>query len=607
MSARPDATDELRELLAALREETITEEEAERLTAVLRDDEEARRTYIRYMAIEAYLHSNTSGTHTALPKQFGAFGDRQGSDDESSPGVPGLPIVIQTPPGFPTAVYPLGGFMFSYLAAVVIVGIGLLIGWMCQVSIPSGSQDVARQSGPSNVRRESEVVFVGRISGMTDCQWVDTKTEPFNGARVPLGRKYALAAGVMEITYDTGARVIIEGPCTYEAESTTGGYLSVGKLTARVEGKGQSGRGRPEKSETPGSSGKSQVAQSSPLFSVRTPTAIVTDLGTEFGVECEKTGATRSTVFSGVVTLQATSAEGKPQGAGKVLRENESAGVGRDGKLEIVSWASAKAEGFVRRMPRLTVRPFNLLDAAAGGDGFSGRRNRGINPSNGQVADLPTKEKELRGDGRYHRVAAVSFVDGVFIPDGSSGPVQVDSAGHTCAEFPKTDNWAPGVIWVYGDIPSDAPTKPAVLGGVDYSSAGHSVMLLHANQAITFDLEAIRRANPGCKLLRFRAVAGNTETVSIGGASVHADLWVLIDGQVRYRRQKINSLSGAFYISIPLNENEHFLTLAGTDGGDGVNSDWIVFGDARLELMSVEPDHAAESQAKGLDGKEVHQ
>ena len=54
---------------------------------------------------------------------------------------------------------------------------------------------------------------------------------------VSLGDTFALAAGLMEITYDTGARVILQGPVTYEAESN-GGYLSLGKLTGKLEKKG---------------------------------------------------------------------------------------------------------------------------------------------------------------------------------------------------------------------------------------------------------------------------------------------------------------------------------------------------------------------------------
>ena len=50
----------------------------------------------------------------------------------------------------------------------------------------------------------------------------------------------------MEITYDTGAKVILQGPVTYEVESPNGGYLSVGKLTGKLEKKGQ-GRGTGER------------------------------------------------------------------------------------------------------------------------------------------------------------------------------------------------------------------------------------------------------------------------------------------------------------------------------------------------------------------------
>ena len=45
----------------------------------------------------------------------------------------------------------------------------------------------------------------------------------------------------MEITYDTGAKSHPAGPVTYEVESKDGGYLSLGKLTARVEKKNDEG------------------------------------------------------------------------------------------------------------------------------------------------------------------------------------------------------------------------------------------------------------------------------------------------------------------------------------------------------------------------------
>ena len=90
----------------------------------------------------------------------------------------------------------------------------------------------------------------------------------------------------MEITYDTGAKVILQGPCTYEVESPAGGFLSVGKLTARVEKKEE----RRTKNEELSASRSSFLIPHS-YFAVRTPTATVTDLGTEFGVEVSEAGA----------------------------------------------------------------------------------------------------------------------------------------------------------------------------------------------------------------------------------------------------------------------------------------------------------------------------
>ena len=126
---------------------------------------------------------------------------------------------------------------------------------------------------------------------------------------VSLGDKFALASGLMEITYDTGAKVILQGPVTYEVESN-GGYLAVGKLTGKLEKKVASGQwlvaSRSEipspQSLAPSPSSNPQSLTSNPslstihypLFTIRTPTATVTDLGTEFGVEVATDGTSQS-------------------------------------------------------------------------------------------------------------------------------------------------------------------------------------------------------------------------------------------------------------------------------------------------------------------------
>ena len=222
-----------------------------------------------------------------------------------------------------TTGYFSSGWPVAYLVATVIFGIGLLVGAFTYVS---RHEQVADNSPPIAAERRLEsqpkMEFVGRITGMVDCQWEEGARGEGRGtgdgnlqslipnpqSLVSLGDKFALASGLMEITYDTGAKVILQGPVTYEVESAAGGYLSLGKLTARVEKK--SGRAREGESEI--RNPKSLIPLSlipHPFFSVRTPTATVTDLGTEFGVEVDKQGHTTSHVFRGSVRLQLLGAE----------------------------------------------------------------------------------------------------------------------------------------------------------------------------------------------------------------------------------------------------------------------------------------------------------
>ena len=439
----------------------------------------------------------------------------------------------------------------------------------------------------------------------------------------------------MEITYDTGAKVILQGPVTYEVESRSGGFLSLGKLSARVEGSTKYGVRSTEKvaggqwpvasdnqqstinnqrssnpqSPIPNPSSLSTVHY--PLFTIKTPTAIVTDLGTEFGVEVDKQGGTTSHVYRGSVELQVASADGKAERPVQVLRENESARVERSrdaiggGGQITVARLPASAASFVREIPRQTIKTFDLVDVVAGGDGFSGRRNQGIDPRDGRLVDVTgtaARKPPWSGDGRYHRVPGRPFVDGVFIPDGSKGTVQVDSAGHVCDEFPATANSTWEAIWA-GNRLGDDPTK---IDDVDYASSGHGLIYLNGDSAVTFDLEAVRRASPGCKLWRFRAVAANTCT----DINYYADIWVLVDGKKQFQRRQINASFGGFSVLVPICDKDRFLTLAATDGGDGIHLDLIAFGDPRLELLPAKttadatpPREAAEQQMSRQHGE----
>jgi hypothetical protein len=488
------------------------------------------------------------------------------------------------------------GMPLAYLIATVIFGVGLSIAALVHVSQPGR---IVIHASPEASNRKSPIPnpspktpIVARITGMVDCVWEGSgfggqgsgaagqKSEIINHrSPIRLGDRLSLKSGLLELSYDTGARVILQGHVSYEVESPVGGCLSLGKLTAKLEQKSEVRGQRSESADQ-----KSQITDHQ--FVIRTPIALVTDLGTEFGVEVDAGGRTRSHVFRGAVRVQRLSADGTPETTGVVLHKNESIQVAKDANGETVSSRTTAPSRFVRSLPRQAIKALDLVDVVAGGDGFSGNRNRGIDPTTGRMCRTRSSSLHLMGDHQYHRVEGIPFVDGVFIPDGRLGPVQVDSAGHTCDWFLETCNEGYGPIWAGMPVPWAGPSE---LGGVDYAASGHGALFLHANKGVTFDLEAIRRANAGWRPLRFLATAGNTETASREGRnnSICTDFSVIVDGQSRFARSQINGLSGAFKVVVAIQEKDRFLTLAAADGDRELNCDQIMFGDPRIELIEI--------------------
>ena len=244
----------------------------------------------------------------------------------------------------------------------MITGLGLLIGSVIHVS---GPEQVARNSVLPTRVAEPITEIVGRITGMVDCKWEKKglgirdwglgKDSAVRARQVALGDRFTLSAGLMEITYDTGAKAILQGPVTYEVEAN-GGYLAVGKLTGKLEKKG-------ERREERGESGKSEIRNQKSLISnpqspipnpfiIRTPTATVTDLGTEFGVEVTETGTTQTHVFVGAVQIATGSGQGNHGRQTQLISAGQSAWVGHNAAISVGKEDTGEsAKRFARVMP----------------------------------------------------------------------------------------------------------------------------------------------------------------------------------------------------------------------------------------------------------------
>ncbi len=594
---------ELDLLMSSLCEGTLDDAGMKRLDEMLEDDVDSLSHYVEYIDLYTILARQPALWANEDAMQQGVAGktdsiavshDTSGSEDNIPlsgvdvirpsrnasctvfdqplrPIVPSCYTLSQA-----TLTYLSSGWPLAYLIATVIFGIGAVIGTFIHVSHPT--QVALESSSVANDRVAAMATSqqVGQITGMVDCRWAGT--DPVS-REVALGASYRLASGLVEITYNTGAKVILQGPVNYKVDSRNSGVLGLGKLTACLDG------GQAE--------AESRTKTMTPRFMVTTPNAVITDLGTEFGVEVDKQHNTVTHVFRGSVKVQRRGDDGRPKGDARVLRADETVRVDRhDGKNDLVVLHSFSPSQFVRRVPETAsqgVKVLDLVDVVAGGDGFGAARDRGIDPKTGRLtADYRGLNPKRPGwgrwsDNKYQRVEEMPFVAGVFIPHSHKGPVQLDSAGNLFGDFVTGETNTTGCIWAGSFIPADSE-KRTILHGIDYASSGHGLLSMHANQGITFDLEAIRRANPGYRLARFRAVAADPEIESRNGKLVSADVFVFVDGEVRFRRREINNYNNAMPLVVPLDDNDQFLTLATTDGGNVINDDWTMFGDPRLEL-----------------------
>lgn len=234
---------------------------------------------------------------------------------------------------------------------------------------------------------------------------------------------------------------------------------------------------------------------------------------------------------------------------------------------------------------RLTGGGLSLADLVGGGDGLgSAKKGGGIDPRTGQPQDKPAGYLSGVTVNRF-TAGPRKGIDGVVIPGG--GDVPVSSTGLLAKGVRKTSGQAWDAIR-NGPVNSQFSTKH---GGTDFARDGHTLLGLHANAAITFDLAALPLAEPGVEH-RFTATAGY---FGAEGSS-KADFAVYVDGEKKEGRERIGRKDGVFSISLMLPAAARFLTLMATDGGDGLGNDQICFADARLESLKTQTRNAPDEE-----------
>jgi hypothetical protein len=198
-----------------------------------------------------------------------------------------------------------------------------------------------RQSASSAFASSFRTVrpVVARITGLHEVRWQSKHGGWRHWDALPTGALLDLAAGLVEVTYHTGARIVIEGPAVFQASGPKAGQLVRGRITARTE--------HEERSESIDPAAEDLV----PLFTVRTPRRLVHDLGTEFGVEVADSGNANVHVFEGLVELASRDRKPNDDEVPVRLAAGESAGIDEAGRVG--DSQATLAQRFVRALPNL--------------------------------------------------------------------------------------------------------------------------------------------------------------------------------------------------------------------------------------------------------------
>lgn len=413
---------------------------------------------------------------------------------------------------------------------------------------------------------------VATLTDAIDAQWKQAEFRPLGSRFKNTDISHVLTSGLATITFDYGAEVILEGPVEFSILSAEKLHLHYGRLFARVPGRAVG-------------------------FTVDMPGGSIIDLGTEFGVVARLDGTGDVKLFTGSASLLA--GEQGIRSSSRMLVPGQANRVfGDTGRVIDVS---LDPHEFVRRFDSSTGiiwkgQSLDLADFIGDGCGLgTGRLEAGIDPRTAQRGDYAGIDRDA--DNRYILMTQDRYIDGVFVPDGRTLQV-VTSQGHSFDECPPTS----GIF--YTEIINGSGQNLAVFSDINYplgriegrvyGTADNPGIFLHTNLGITYDLNAIRVDLPEFAACTFTADAGLSTAAPRDG---NAEIWVLVDGQIRFHQKVKNEKGKAYPVQIPLKQTDRFLTLVATDGGDpdvpregyrATDSDWCVFVRPTLSAGSEE-------------------
>ncbi len=254
---------ELNELCSAAVDGVLTGAHRDRLQEMLRASEEARQFYVRSMQLSASLCSYAA-------------------EMQSEPA--DAPNIVQVPAWrWQKAAWSIAAMAAVFVAAFLIF----------KASDPRGD--------------DAEIDYVATLTGSKDCQWIGSTLT--TGDEVAAGQRLDLKTGVAELTFDSGAQLMVQGPAQVDVRSAWEAELRRGTL-------------------------KANVPQEAVGFRVMNTAVDVVDLGTEFSITAGDDGAAEVFVLKGAVEVHPRDIKGDRQ-AKAILREKQARRFAKAGPVDV--------------------------------------------------------------------------------------------------------------------------------------------------------------------------------------------------------------------------------------------------------------------------------
>lgn len=204
--------------------------------------------------------------------------------------------------------------------AAIAAGIAIVI------SASFGAFNFRSQPSRQEVAKASPPPAVATLSRAADCVWKTGANDVALGENITPGQLLQLESGLVQVTFESGAEIVLRGPSRFRVDGPMRGELFSGSVTATVPRQASG-------------------------FTISSPQAEVIDLGTEFGFSVDDSGDSQVHVFKGEVISHRLDENGQASGETIHLTENQAAFF--PGTLQKATRMAADEASFQRTIPPL--------------------------------------------------------------------------------------------------------------------------------------------------------------------------------------------------------------------------------------------------------------